>query len=193
MPDGKNESSIRGQILAGIFSILTILIASGTAPWWWGKLLGSDSQSQKPAQSPSSPQLSSTLSPSLSTTPTLTPPPIKSSNVSSSPSTDVSEFTPIRWSDGLSSLGISKSLGLKFKFRCPSSGEQSNRLWGTDTYTGDSSICEAAVHSGVFSRDQGGVVTIEVRGGRQSFLGSQRFGVLSKGYDSFGYSFAIIP
>jgi LCCL domain len=188
MPDDKKESGIRGQIITGVIGILTLLIAGGTAPWWWEKLPRSDSQPLKIAQSNSSPQLPTTPSPS----PPLIPTPIPNKSIYVPSPTDVSEFTPIQWSDNLDSLGIRKSLGIKFKFSCSSGGEQGNRLWGTDIYTGGSSICEAAVHSGVFSRDQGGVVTIEVRGGRQSFLGSQRFGVLSKGYDSFSYSFAII-
>jgi hypothetical protein len=75
----------------------------------------------------------------------------------------------------------------------PLSRDPITRLFGTDIYTGHSSICEAAVHAGVITQDQGGVVTIEVNGNQQSFVGSQRSGVISKGYGSYYSSFVIIP
>ena len=63
----------------------------------------------------------------------------------------------------------------------------------TEVYSGDSSICEAAVHTGVITREQGGTVSIEVQGKQQSFRASQRNGVLSKGYGSYSSSFIVIP
>ncbi|MBD2703945.1 hypothetical protein IC229_25090 [Spirosoma sp. BT702] len=76
-------------------------------------------------------------------------------------------------------------------FTCPSSGKPSTELWGTDTYTDDSSICTAAVHAGVITYG-GGNVTIEIRPGLSAYSGSARNGVTSKGYGGWHSSFIFI-
>ncbi|HYW72687.1 MAG TPA: LCCL domain-containing protein [Pyrinomonadaceae bacterium] len=77
-----------------------------------------------------------------------------------------------------------------WKFKCPADGKESN-VWGTDTYTADSSVCNAAVHAGKFSRDAGGAVTIEFRPGASSYKGTTRNGVTSNDYGQYGRSFVI--
>jgi LCCL domain len=104
-----------------------------------------------------------------------------------------SENHSISWTDTVNRLSLRQSIGQKFTFRCPPSRDPITRLYGTDIYTGHSSICEAAVHSGVITQKQGGKVTIEVYGKQQSFEGSQRFGVLSRGNGAYYSSFVIIP
>ena len=42
---------------------------------------------------------------------------------------------------------------------CPPGG-RGGSVWGTDVYTSDSSVCEAAVHAGVIRRADGGVVSL---------------------------------
>ncbi len=46
--------------------------------------------------------------------------------------------------------------GQQFTFDCPPNGTISSSLWGTDTYTDDSSICTAAVHASLISTSSGG-------------------------------------
>jgi hypothetical protein len=47
-------------------------------------------------------------------------------------------------------------IGERFTFVCPPNGTLSLRVWGTDVYTYDSSICSAAVHAGVITVAGGG-------------------------------------
>jgi hypothetical protein len=72
----------------------------------------------------------------------------------------------------------SATIGTRRVFICrPNLPLQS--VWGTDVYTDDSSICSAAVHAGVITLAQGGVVTIVIGAGQESFSGSTRNGVTS--------------
>ncbi|RPJ54794.1 MAG: hypothetical protein EHM23_28145 [Acidobacteria bacterium] len=80
----------------------------------------------------------------------------------------------------------------QFTLSCPAGGSISNRLWGTDTYTDDSSICTAAVHAGLISAARGGTVTIEIRPGLSSYQGSARNGVSSRDYGAWSGSFVFL-
>jgi hypothetical protein len=59
---------------------------------------------------------------------------------------------------------------------CPVGGHIEG-AWGTDIYTDDSSICTAAVHAGLLSPKDGGLVTIEMRPDAGQYAGSVRNGV----------------
>ncbi|MDG2001912.1 MAG: LCCL domain-containing protein, partial [Novosphingobium sp.] len=61
---------------------------------------------------------------------------------------------------------------------CNSAATGSGSVWGTGTYTDDSSICRAALHAGMIS-NRGGQVTFSVMGGLASYRGSNRNGVSS--------------
>jgi hypothetical protein len=54
-------------------------------------------------------------------------------------------------------------------------------IWGSDIYTDDSSICTAAVHAGLISREAGGTVTIEIRPGQQSYRREARVSISGSG------------
>ncbi len=77
-----------------------------------------------------------------------------------------------------------------FEHRCPPNGTLSNSVWGTMIYTDDSSICTAAVHSGVITREAGGTVRVYVHGPRNGFVGSGDHDVLTRSYRWFPGSFA---
>jgi hypothetical protein len=62
-------------------------------------------------------------------------------------------------------------------------------VWGTGTYTGDSSVCTAAVHAGLITVDDGGTVTFEVAAGADSYEGTTANGVESSSYPAFTSSF----
>lgn len=62
-------------------------------------------------------------------------------------------------------------------------------VWGTGVYTGDSSICTAAVHFGVIAADTGGSVAFDVLGEQPEFVGSSARGVTTLDYGSYGPSF----
>jgi hypothetical protein len=69
---------------------------------------------------------------------------------------------------------------------CPPGGPASaNAVTGTDTYSDDSSVCQAAVHAGVISPAAGGSVTIATMvPGPNKLVGSTRYGYRSSSYDN---------
>lgn len=79
--------------------------------------------------------------------------------------------------------------GRRYALACLPGGPTAGRLWGTDVYTDDSSVCLAAVHAGLIAAAAGGVVTIEIRPGQSAYLGSTRFGVTSQAYGGWDGSF----
>jgi len=81
--------------------------------------------------------------------------------------------------------------GQKFTFACGSNGAAGS-VWGTDLYTDDSSICTAAVHSGLITLSKGGTVTIEIAPGDTSYTGSSRGGITSSDYGSWTGSFKFV-
>ncbi|CAH1243211.1 HMCN1 [Branchiostoma lanceolatum] len=75
----------------------------------------------------------------------------------------------------------------EFTVRCPTGcAGDSSEVWGTVIYTGDSSICRAAIHDQRISNEVGGDVTVHVLAGRSEYTGSTRSGVQSRSYDSYG-------
>lgn len=96
----------------------------------------------------------------------------------------------ISWSTQADSMR--GQIGQQFAFYCPPRGMISSRLWGTGSYTDDSSICTAAVHAGLISRHNGGEVVIEIRQGLPYYRGSHRHGLSSKDYGSFDGSFIFV-
>jgi LCCL domain len=63
---------------------------------------------------------------------------------------------------------------------CPSGCASADYLFGTDTYSFDSSICKAAIHAGLLADKDGGTVKVTVDVGRPPYRGSVRHGVRSK-------------
>jgi hypothetical protein len=85
---------------------------------------------------------------------------------------------------------VSFESGKTHKFKCPAGGRE-GRVWGTDIYTIDSSICTAAVHAGKFALETGGPVTIELRPGESAYKGSTRNGITTSDYGPYGGSFVV--
>jgi hypothetical protein len=81
-------------------------------------------------------------------------------------------------------------LGASFVFACPAAGAP-GAVWGTAVYTGDSSVCTAAVLAGLITVALGGTVTAEMRPGQHSYTGSTRNGVTSESYASFNASYVL--
>ena len=55
-------------------------------------------------------------------------------------------------------------------------------VWGSDIYTADSSICTAAVHSGLITFEAGGIFVVEMKPGMGSYMGTFRNGVATERY-----------
>ncbi len=66
------------------------------------------------------------------------------------------------------------------------------QLWGTDTYTDDSSLPAAAVHTGLLPAGQRGTVVVKITGPQDGFLGSTRNGVTSGGWGGYPGSFQVL-
>lgn len=95
----------------------------------------------------------------------------------------------INWDDTASA--IKGNVDQDFRFRCPEGGTI-NRVYGTDIYTADSSICSAAVHAGVITAKDGGKVTVRVLGSQSFFNGVLRNGVTSRRYGNYDSSYTFI-
>jgi hypothetical protein len=96
--------------------------------------------------------------------------------------------TPVLWNTSASMVGF--EAGKNYKFKCPSGGKES-AVWGSDIYTLDSSICNAAVHAGKLQMESGGSVTIELRPGESAYKGSERNGIKTNDYGHYGSSFVV--
>lgn len=81
--------------------------------------------------------------------------------------------------------------GLQVLYQCEAGG-QFRTVWGTDVYTDDSSVCTAAVHMGLITRENGGTVRIQIAPGRESYTGTQRNGVRSSNYGRWSGSFVFV-
>ena len=81
--------------------------------------------------------------------------------------------------------------GAQIQYDCPRGGPIGT-VWGTNVYTDDSSVCTAAVHSGVIEVAGGGRVTIEMVDGQQAYGSTNREGVRSNSYGAWGGSFIVI-
>lgn len=82
-------------------------------------------------------------------------------------------------------------VGSRYRFACPAGGRASV-VWGSGTYTDDSSVCTAAVHAGLISFVGGGTVTVQIRAGLSSYVGSTRHGVTAKGYGAWPGAYVFV-
>ncbi len=65
-------------------------------------------------------------------------------------------------------------------------------VWGTDTYTADSSLAAAAVHAGVIAHGSTMKVKVRMVPGKPSFTGSTRNGVTSQNYGPWDVAFEFV-
>lgn len=72
---------------------------------------------------------------------------------------------------------------------CTCAPNPSGSVWGSDIYTQDSSICNAAAHSGVITKADGGSVTAKAAPGCKSYAGSSVNGVTSSSWGEYDTSF----
>lgn len=82
-------------------------------------------------------------------------------------------------------------IGERFSYLCPPNGVNWF-IYGTDVYTSDSSVCTAAVHMGLITLTTGGVATIEMRPGQQSYQSSDRNDIHSAAYGPWGASYVFV-
>jgi hypothetical protein len=74
---------------------------------------------------------------------------------------------------------------------CPPGCKAEHGAWGTDTYSGHSRICLAAIHAGLSSDEGGGEFTLILGDARPAFRGSKRNGVASQDWGANPVSFRL--
>jgi hypothetical protein len=79
--------------------------------------------------------------------------------------------------------GLCDKVGASFYFRV--TGVTEGQLWGTDTYTRDSTIAAAAVHAGLLKAGETGFLKVTVVAALDSYAGTTRNGVTSTEYGNF--------
>lgn len=102
------------------------------------------------------------------------------------PGTGKFDVAPQSWS--LNATGSRGQNGKRIKVDCSPNGDLGS-VYGTGTYTDDSSICTAAVHAGLITQAAGGNVVIEISAGLASYTSSTANGVTSSAYGSWDGSF----
>lgn len=88
------------------------------------------------------------------------------------------------WDMDADSLNIPSTSGRWYKFIVgPRVETQYDKIWGSNPYTGDSSVAFAALHAGAIDED-GGTFYILTGGQGSMFYGSLSNGILSVDYDN---------
>jgi hypothetical protein len=86
-------------------------------------------------------------------------------------------------------LSLCDPIGATYYFRV--TGEATGSLWGTDVYTGDSSIAAAAVHAGVVTVGETAAVKVTVEQPLAQYHGSVRHGVTSHDFGQYGTAYRL--
>jgi hypothetical protein len=85
--------------------------------------------------------------------------------------------------------------GRRESFDCPPGGPRNGMnwtVWGTGTYTDDSSVCRAAVHAGLITEAGGGTITIEILPGLSEYPGTTANGVTTLSWEVWVGSFQFV-
>ena len=92
---------------------------------------------------------------------------------------------------GLNAVAYRGQNGVHLRVDCPADGTIYS-VWGTGTYTDDSSICTAAVHAGLITLASGGSVVIEIAPGLQEYTGTEANGILTTSYGPWDGSYTFV-
>src|SRR5262245_51934724 len=86
-------------------------------------------------------------------------------------------------------VALGSQIGKTFYFRVR--GEARGSVWGTDTYTADSTLAAASVHAGAVALGETGVVKVTVVTPPSQYHGSTRHGIVSHSYGSFRTAYRV--
>ncbi|MGE5361782.1 MAG: LCCL domain-containing protein [Bacteroidales bacterium] len=86
-------------------------------------------------------------------------------------------------------VNLCDPIGATYYFRV--TGEITGSVWGTDIYTGDSSIAAAAVHAGLVPAGEPALVKVTVERPLPQYHGSVRNGVTSHDYGTYGTAYRL--
>jgi LCCL domain len=85
--------------------------------------------------------------------------------------------------------GLCDTVGSTYYFRIK--GATEGQVWGTDTYTRDSSLAAAAVHAGLLKADQTAVLRVTVVAPLAGYPGTTRNGVTTTDYADFPHAWKL--
>lgn len=86
-------------------------------------------------------------------------------------------------------LQLAEPVGSTYYFRV--TGKNEGPLWGTDVYTGDSSLAMAAVHAGLVKSGESTVLRVTSVPPPADFKGSARHGVQSHDFGRYGSAYTL--
>ena len=86
-------------------------------------------------------------------------------------------------------LELCHDVGANYYFRVR--GDTEGQIWGTDVYTGDSSLSVAAVHAGVVKPGDTAVVKVTVVQPLPKYAGSIRNNVRSHDFGRYGTAYSL--
>lgn len=86
-------------------------------------------------------------------------------------------------------LDLCDPVGATYYFRV--TGDPAGPLWGTDVYTGDSSLAAACVHMGLLKPGESGIVRVEACTPLAQYAGSARNGVTSHEFGRYGSAYRV--
>jgi hypothetical protein len=89
----------------------------------------------------------------------------------------------------LNMVALCDQIGATYYFRVV--GETTGTVWGTDVYSGDSSIATAAVHAGLVQPGETAVVKVTVEQPLSQYQGSVRNGVTSRDFGHYGTAYRL--
>lgn len=89
----------------------------------------------------------------------------------------------------MSMHGLCDTTGAIYYFRI--TGVLDGQIWGTDTYTRDSTLGAAAVHAGLLKPGESGVLRLTVVPPLGSYKGSSRNGVTTADYGPFPHCWTL--
>ncbi len=85
--------------------------------------------------------------------------------------------------------GLCETVGTTYYFRV--TGVSEGQLWGTDIYSGDSTIGAAAVHAGLLKPGETNLLRVTVVTPPEKFPGTVRNGVTSTEYGRYQYAWKL--
>jgi LCCL domain len=88
-----------------------------------------------------------------------------------------------------SMVDLCDPIGATYYFRVQ--GGIEGQLWGTDIYTGDSTLAMAAVHAGAVKAGESGIVKVTVVQPPTDYQGSVRNGVTSNDFGRYGIAYKL--
>lgn len=102
----------------------------------------------------------------------------------------VAQADPVEVACAQSAQSLVGVTGDTFEVVCPV-GCAEGRVWGTEIYSDDSSICRAAIHAGALDADGGGTVLVTLHEGQASYPASLANGVQSEVWGPWQRSFLV--